>query len=118
MNSTRILYWIGTLLLTAIMCFSVYNYFFNHNAISGYFTHLGYPTYLIYPLAIAKILGLVAIWGNFSKTLKEWAYFGFFLNTTMAFAAHYITDNGGYLFAAIAFVGAALSYYFGKNQRP
>ncbi|PKB42808.1 DoxX-like protein [Cellulophaga sp. RHA19] len=118
MNINNILYWIGTLLLTAIMCFSIYNYFFNYDAISGYFTHLGYPTYLVYPLAIAKILGLIVIWTNFSKILKEWAYFGFFLNTIMAFAAHYITDNGGYLFAAIAFIGAALSYYFGKNQRP
>lgn len=118
MNFSKILYWIGTVLLTAIMCYSIYNYLFNNAVISGYFEHLGYPSYLVYPLATAKVLGLVAIWGDFSKTLKEWAYFGFFLNTTMAFAAHYITDNGGYLFAALAFIGTALSYYFGKQIKP
>ena len=81
----KILFWVSTGILTLIMCFSVYNYLFNHGMIVGFFKNMGYPTYLIYPMATAKILGLVAIWGNFPKPLKEWAYAGFFFNATLAF---------------------------------
>lgn len=118
MNISKIAYWIATSILTAIMLFSVYNYFFNHEAIVGYFQHFGYPTYLIYPLAIAKLLGLTAIWGNFSKFLKEWAYAGFFFNTTLAFFAHYIPDGSDYLFAVVALVATLISYFTGKKVRP
>lgn len=118
MNVQKISYWISTGLLTAIMLFSIYNYFFNHEAIVGYFEYFGYPAYLVYPLAVAKILGLAAIWGNFSKWLKEWAYAGFFFNTTLAFFAHYISDGTGYLFAVLAFVGTVVSYFTGKELRP
>lgn len=115
---TKVLYWASTIVLTLIMLFSVYNYFFNHEAIVGFFEHFGYPTYLVYPLAIAKILGLIAIWGNFSKWLKEWAYAGFCFNTLMAFFAHYITDGTGVLFSGIAFTCVLLSYLTEKQLRP
>lgn len=118
MTIQKNLYWTATGLLTAIMLFSVYNYFFNYESITGFFDHFGYPTYLVYPLAVAKILGLVAIWGNFSRWLKEWAYAGFFFDTLLAFFAHYITDGDGYLFAAIALVATLVSYLIGKNVRP
>lgn len=118
MNINKIIFWLSTGMLTAIMCFSVYNYFFNYEAIKGFFEHFSYPTYLVYPLAIAKILGLVAIWGNFSKWLKEWAYAGFFFNTTLAFFAHQLTDGGGILFSSIAFICVFVSYFTGKQVRP
>ncbi|WP_343488312.1 DoxX family protein [Allomuricauda sp. d1] len=114
----KVLFWASTAVLTFIMLFSVYNYFFNHESIKGAFEHFGYPTYLIYPMAIAKILGLIAIWGNFSKGLKEWAYAGFFFNTILAFFAHYITDGNGVLFSSIAFICVLISYFTGKTVRP
>ncbi|MCW5514796.1 DoxX family protein [Muriicola sp. Z0-33] len=77
MNVYKLLYWIAIATLTAIMLLSVYNYFFNHVTVIGHFQHFGYPEDLIYPLAIAKLFGLSAIWGNFSTFLKEWAYAGF-----------------------------------------
>ena len=100
------------------MTFSVYNYFFNYDAISGFFVKMGYPTYLIYPLASAKILGLIAIWGNFSNALKEWAYAGFFFNTVLAFFAHFMINDGQHLGALIACGAVLLSYFFGKTVRP
>ena len=118
MNTSKILYWLATVVLTAIMLFSVYNYLFNHEAIAGYFEHFGYPTYLIYPLATAKILGLIAIWGNFSRFLKEWAYAGFFFNTTLAIFAHYIPDKSGYLFGIVALIATLVSYFTSKKVRP
>ncbi len=118
MNIQKILYWLATGVLTAIMCFSVFNYFANYELMSGYFEHFQYPVYLVYPLAIAKVLGLIAVWGNFSKWLKEWAYAGFFFDTVLAFFAHYITDGNGYLFALIALSATLISYFTGKQVRP
>ena len=86
--------------------------------IAGFFESMGYPIYLIYPLAIAKIFGLLAIWGNFSKCLKEWAYAGFFYDTVLAFFAHYMVSDGQHLFAVIAFFAVLTSYFTGKQVRP
>ncbi len=114
----KILFWLSTALLTLIMLFSCYNYFFKYELVKGFFEGFGYPIYLIYPLAIAKLLGLVAIWGNFSKWLKEWAYAGFFFNTLLAFFAHKMIDDGQGLFAIIVFVAVLISYFTGKTVRP
>ena len=113
----KILYWASTGILTLVMLFSVYNYFFNHQAIADFYINMGYPTYLIYPLAIAKLLGLVAIWGNFSRSLKEWAYAGFFFNTILAFFAHYMISDGQHMGAVIAIIAVLLSYFTGKTIR-
>ena len=118
MTIKKVIFWIATAILTAIMCFSVYNYFFNYKAIAGFFEYFQYPTYLVYPLAIAKILGLIAVWGNFSKWLKEWAYAGFFFDTALAFTAHYVTDGAGYLFSLVAIIATITSYFLGKEVRP
>ncbi len=114
----KVLYWVSTGLLTAVMLFSVYNYFFNYEIITGFFEHFHYPTYLVYPLAIAKILGLIAIWGNFSALLKNLAYAGFFYNTLMAFFAHLITDGTDYLFSFLALLCVVISFFTGKQVRP
>ena len=118
MKAIKILFWLSTALLTAIMCFSAYNYFFNNEMIRGFYEAMGYPTYLIYPMAIAKILGLVAVWGNFSKWLKEWAYAGFFFNSILAFFAHLMIGDGQQTGAVLAFVFVLTSYFTGKKVRP
>ncbi|MGB3149620.1 MAG: DoxX family protein [Maribacter sp.] len=118
MKIKKIVYYCATGILTAIMCFSVFNYLFNYEMIAGFFESMGYPTYLIYPLAIAKILGLVAIWGNFSKWLKEWAYAGFFYDVVLAFFAHHMVKDGQHLFAVIPLFAVLISYFTGKQVRP
>lgn len=114
----KILFWASTALLTFLMLFSVYNYFFNYEMIKGFFESFGYPTYLIYPLAIAKLLGLATIWANLSKWLKEWAYAGFFFNTLLAFFAHYMISDGEHMGALIALILVLTSYFTGKTVRP
>ncbi len=114
----KVLYWGATSLFTLLMLFSVYNYFFNNAAITEAFESLGYPTYLIYPLAVAKLLGLVVIWGNFSKWLKEWAYAGFFFNALLAFFAHYMIADGQQLGAVLAMLFVLTSYFSGKTVKP
>ncbi|WP_289037513.1 DoxX family protein [uncultured Zobellia sp.] len=117
MKTLKLIYWSALGVLTAIMLFSIYNYFTNYEMIAGFFEHLGYPTYLIYPLAIAKILGLIAIWGNFFVWLREWAYAGFFFDTLLAFFAHYITDGQDYLIAFIAAIATLVAYFVGNELR-
>ena len=117
MKTRRISYLVSTVVLTGIMLFSAYNYFFNYETIAGFFEQYHYPTYLIYPLAIAKLLGLVAIWGNFSSTLKNLAYAGFLYNTFLAATAHFMAADGGYLFAVIALICVIVSYLTGRKIR-
>lgn len=118
MDIKKIIYYIVTGVLTAIMIYSAQMYLRNPEEIARYFESVNYPGYLVYPLAIAKILGLVAIWGNFSKSLKEWAYAGFFFDIALAFTAHMVASDGGELFSIIAFVTLMTSYFLGKTIRP
>ena len=93
-KTNKYIYLISTGLLTLLMCFSAGMYFFNYDMVVEAFSTLGYPPYLIYPLAIAKILGLIAIWTKKSVRLKEWAYAGFFFDLLLALVAHlHIQDN-------------------------
>lgn len=64
------------------------------------------------PLAIAKILGLVAIWVNKSKLLRKWAYAGFFFNLLLAFVAHVAISDGEQWGALMAMVLLFLSRYW------
>ncbi|AFM03263.1 hypothetical protein Fleli_0804 [Bernardetia litoralis DSM 6794] len=110
MKKYKIAYWISTGLMTAIMLMSAGMYIFNHAQVSKAFLNLGYPVYIIYPLAIAKLFGLVAIWSNKSKAIKEWAYAGFFFDFVLAFSAHMMVDDGGFGTAAIALTLFVVSY--------
>jgi hypothetical protein len=90
-------------------------YIFNHAEVSQNFTSLGYPVYIIYPLAFVKILGLVAIWSSLSRSLKEWAYAGFFFNFVLAFFAHVMINDGGFAPAFVAIVLLITSYVSWKK---
>ena len=115
MRIAKIFYYTSTILLTLLMLFSAYNYFFDYEMVVGFFEHFGYPTYIVYPLAIAKILGLIAIWTRLSKWLMEWAYAGFFFDMVLAFFAHYITDGGGIQMAFLGLIFVLVSYFTNKR---
>lgn len=114
-RTNKTIYWIATGLLTLMMLMSVGMYFFNHAEVSETFTKLGFPTYIIYPLAIAKLLGLVAIWTNKIKALKDWAYAGFFFNFILAIAAHIMIKDGEHMPAIVALVLLLVSYMYSKK---
>lgn len=113
----RIIYFATTGLLTALMLMSAGMYFFNHEMVAKTFDKLGYPTYIIYPLAIAKILGLIAIWTKKSNTLKEWAYAGFFFDFILALSAHLYVKDGEYAPALVAIILLIVSYLFENKIR-
>lgn len=115
-NKTRkMIYWIATGLLSALLLMSAGMYIFNNPMVSETFTKLGFPTYIIYPLALLKVLGLVAIWTNKSKTLKEWAYAGFFFNFLLAASAHINIGDGEAMGAFMAMALLFTSYIFGNR---
>lgn len=114
-KTRKITYWIATGLLTVIVLMYVGNSIFNYVMFSKRFAALGYPTYIIYPLTIAKILGLIAIWYNKAKTLKEWAYAGFFFDFILAMLAEIHAVDGEYISPPIALTSLIISRIFWKR---
>lgn len=115
MKTTKIIYYISTGLLTLLMLFSAGMYLFNNAEVATMFTSFGYPTYIIYPYAIAKLLGLVAIWFLGNKVIKEWAYAGFFFAFILAFFAHVMIGDGEQMGAVVAMVLLVTSYITNKK---
>ncbi|HEX9512926.1 MAG TPA: DoxX family protein [Puia sp.] len=77
MKTTKIFYWIFTILMIALMLFSAAGSFMNNPQGVEFAKHLGYPISLFKFLAVAKILGVIAILVPGNPKLKEWAYAGF-----------------------------------------
>ena len=115
MKALKITYYIATGLLTLLMLFSAGMYFFNYAEVAEMFTNFGYPTYIIYPYAIAKLLGLIVVWFVANKTIKEWAYAGFFFAFIFAFFAHVMISDGEQEGAIVAMVLLITSYISSKK---
>jgi len=113
----KIVYWIATVALCAIMLYSAQMYFFNTEMVKGFFESFNYPTYIVIPLAVAKLLGIAAILTNKIKWIKEWAYAGFFFDLVLASLAH---SNAGHPIglSVYAIVLLIISYIAGKKVRP
>lgn len=116
MKAIKITYWVSTGILSVLMLMSAAMYVFTHAEVSQTFIALGYPAYIIYPLALAKILALLAIWTDKSKTLKEWAYAGLFFDFVLAFFAHFMISDGDQYGAVLALVLLTVSYFTWKKR--
>lgn len=116
MKLLRIIYWIATILLSLLMLFAAYNYIFKHALVRDVFDKLGYPAYIIYPLAAAKVLGVIAILTKKSRTLKEWAYAGFFFNFILAASAHLNAGDGANVAPALVSLGLLSISYFADRK--
>ena len=115
MKAQKTIYWIATGLFSALMLMSATMYVVQHDMVAEMFKSLGHPVHIIYPLALAKLLGVIAILTKRSQTLKEWAYAGFFFELLLAVGAHIAVGDGG---AGGAIMGLALiltSYFMEKK---
>jgi hypothetical protein len=110
-----IIYRVVTGLFTAHMLFTVAVYFFMYDVVREMFESLGVTASIIYPLAVAKILGLVAIWTNKSRILKELAYVGFAIDFILAISAHLIANDGGSVPPVVALVMLLISYLYNRK---
>jgi hypothetical protein len=88
MTTNKIIYWIATGLVGAMMLFSAFSYLTNEE-IKGAFVHLGFPNFFRVELAILKFIGaVVLLLPMIPGKLKEMAYWGFGLTFISAFIAH------------------------------
>jgi hypothetical protein len=93
MKVQKIVYWITTGLVVLGMLVSFYNYFFNP-ALKIAYAHIGFPDWFRIELGIAKLLGAMALAiPRVPLRIKEWAYFGFFVNFFSAILAHYAVGD-------------------------
>jgi len=77
MKSTKIFYWVFTILLVVLMLFSALASLKQNPDGVAMMKHIGYPYSVLTLLSIAKILGVIAILVPRFPRLKEWAYAGF-----------------------------------------
>ena len=113
----KVIYWIATIIVSLLMLFSAYNYFFNHAMVVKFFEAANYPTYIIYPLAVAKISAVIVILADKWKTLKEWAYAGLCYDFILAIGAHIDNGDNGSGLAGLALFFLFSSYFLGKKYR-
>lgn len=111
----RIIYYTVTGLFSAHMLMTVVFYVFKYDMVSEMFASLGFPAGLIYPLAIAKLLGLIAIWTNKSRLLKELAYAGFAIDFLMASGSHAMAGDGGAIAPLVALAMAIVSFIYHRK---
>ncbi len=116
MKRDKVIFYVATGLMSALMLMSVFMYFTKHDQIASFFEFLSYPSYLVYPLAIAKLLGLIAIWTRLSTTLTYFAYAGFLYDFILALVAHLSVSDGEHNGAIMALVVWTVSFiYYKKN---
>lgn len=108
-NKRNVAYWIVTGLLSAMMLMAAGNYVLQHETVVETVERLGYPGFIVYPLAVAKVLGIIAILTKLSATLKEWAYAGFFFDFVLALGGHLNAGDGQWIppVAALLLLGAS-----------
>ena len=111
MNKYKIVFWVATGLFSAFMLFSAYSYLTSEE-MKGAFSFLGFPDYFRVELAIAKLLGALALILPFvPKPVKTVAYVGFAINIVSAIVAHISKDYHSYGLIVFAVVTLSLSYY-------
>jgi hypothetical protein len=94
MKSTKIIYWVFTILLAVLMLLSAFSGFKETQQGVDMMKHLGYFFGILRLLSVAKILGVIAILVPGFPRLKEWAYAGFTFDLTGAiYAGLYAGDS-------------------------
>lgn len=86
-KAIKVIYWILTVLFVLAMLGDAYGGISQQEAGKVVLRHLGYPMYLLVITGVFKLFGAIAIAQNFWKTIKEWAFAGFFINFVGAVAS-------------------------------
>lgn len=121
MKKNKIIYWTATIIIAlweAVMPLGTW--IFAPEYMTFGTLALGYPDYFAYSLAIAKVLGVIAI--TYPKTpakLREWAYAGLSFTLLFASLSHaWVDKNIGYMIMPLAFLGIlAVSYIYNQKLK-
>jgi hypothetical protein len=119
MKKINIIYWIATSLLLALMLFSAVSSFMPPNPDgTKMMDAMGYKPYIIHFLAVAKILGIVAILFPGLPRLKEWAYAGFAFDllgaTYSMYASNFPLSAWAPMFIFLAILAVSYIFYHKK----
>ncbi len=112
MKSTKILFWVFTALLLFVMVSSALGTFFSSAQSEAFAKTVGFPVYLFKLLAVAKILGSIALVTPGFKRLKEWAYAGFTFD--LIGASDIFINNHAPLADWLPFIGAGFVFLIGS----
>lgn len=103
-------------MISLMMLFSAFLYVTSPD-LTAAFKHLGFPGYFRIELAVLKFLGVLALLiPMIPGRIKEFAYFGFFLNFVSAIVAHSSVGDpaaqwaGGLLVALVLLITSYLMY--------
>jgi uncharacterized membrane protein YedE/YeeE len=121
MKKVNTIYWIFTGLLILLMAFSAIGSFLPPKPEAvAMMAKLGYPAYVIKMLAVAKILGIIALLVPGFPKIKEWAYAGFTFDLLGAIVSFIITGFPVMAWAPmlifIAFIALSYIYWHKKLQ--
>ncbi len=128
MRRDKLIYWISTGLLCAVMIFGAVNFAFIDrfpfpNGKEGAFAHLGLPDYFKVELTVAKALGVLALLiPDVPRTIRDFAYFGFGITLVSASIAHLASGDGRlsvfYVIDPLVFLGFAIVSYVYSHKLP
>jgi len=118
MKKINIIYWISTGLILALMLWSAIGSFMDNPQGAEMMNKLGYHPYVIHFLAVAKILGIVAILTPGFPRLKEWAYAGFTFDllgaTYSMYASDFPVSQWAPMFVFLALLACSYIFYHKK----
>jgi len=117
----RLIYFVTTGLVCAVMVFSAINFNLRNpvGPMKGAFAHLGFPDYFRIELTVAKVLGVVALLlPGVPPKAREFAYFGFAVTLVSASVAHFSSGDAiPFVVDPLLFLGAlTVSYRYFRRQ--
>lgn len=118
MKKERIVFWAATGIFSLSMLFSANMYLTSAEVKEGFAQHLGIPDYLRIELAVAKILGALALLLPFvPKGFKYFAYAGFTINLISASVAHIaLGDPANQAIMPIVYIGLLVASFIYYNK--
>jgi len=115
MKRDKIIYWIVTGLLSAMMLLQAFMFTFNSEQMGQLFTSLGIPAALVIPMGIAKFLAIVAILTKKSDLLKKLAYYGLAIDFSAAIVSHLMAGDGDWPSPLVAMVLLGVSFVYDRK---
>ncbi len=109
-KTLKIVHWIFTGLICAMLVMSVGMYLSKPEFIKEALTRLGFPTWLYAHIIFAKVAGVVFILVRKWPKLTEWAYAGLTFEFCLAISAHTYLGDGEHMGAIFALTLLLLSY--------
>jgi hypothetical protein len=117
MKSVKIIYWTSTIVFAVFMAFTAIPSLMNVKEALDAMARLGYPLYFTKFIAVAKILGAIALLVPGFPKIREWAYAGLFFDLIGAAFSIYSTSGlrPDILYVVVPALVGIISYLY--NQK-